>query len=99
MKREQEYRKLAENVLKRAANEHSAQMRAEWEILAARYIWHSPASRKRLRKTTPLLTQSLGIVRGDANRANRATQRFSVALLVLRDAMLDVAGLAPPIVT
>jgi len=46
MKREQEYRKLAENVLKRAADEHSAQMRAEWEILAARYLALASQSKK-----------------------------------------------------
>ena len=37
MKREQEYRQLARSVLKRASEEESAVLRAQWEILGARY--------------------------------------------------------------
>ena len=36
MKREDEYRQLANDVLRRASEEQSAQMRAQWEILGAR---------------------------------------------------------------
>jgi len=38
MKREDEYRQLANDVLRRASEEQSAQMRAQWEILGARYM-------------------------------------------------------------
>jgi len=38
MKREDEYRQLANDVLRRASEEQSAQMRAQWEILSARYM-------------------------------------------------------------
>jgi len=37
MKREDEYRQLARDVLRRASEEESAQLRAQWEILGARY--------------------------------------------------------------
>jgi hypothetical protein len=46
MKREQEYKKLADNVLKRAADEQNAQLKAEWEILAARYLELASQSKK-----------------------------------------------------
>jgi hypothetical protein len=38
MKREDEYRQLADDVLRRAGEEQSAQLRAQWEILGARYM-------------------------------------------------------------
>jgi len=37
MKREKEYRQLANDVLQRATKEESALLRAQWEILGARY--------------------------------------------------------------
>ena len=38
MRREDEYRQLANSVRKRAGDEESALMRAQWEILAATYV-------------------------------------------------------------
>jgi len=38
MRREDEYRQLANDVLRRASGERSAQLRAQWEILGARYM-------------------------------------------------------------
>jgi len=38
MKREDEYRQLARDVLRRASEEESAQLTAQWEILGARYM-------------------------------------------------------------
>src|SRR5262245_11709081 len=38
MNREQEYRQLASDVFKRASEEESAVLRAQWEILGARYL-------------------------------------------------------------
>ena len=38
MWREDEYRQLANNVRKRAGDEESAVMRAQWEILACTYV-------------------------------------------------------------
>ena len=38
MWREDEYRQLANNVRKRAGDEESAVMRAQWEILASPYV-------------------------------------------------------------
>jgi len=37
MKREDEYRQSANDVLRRASEEQSAQLKAQWEILGARY--------------------------------------------------------------
>jgi hypothetical protein len=37
MRREDEYRQLANDVLRRASAEQSAQLKAQWEILGARY--------------------------------------------------------------
>ena len=37
MKREDEYKQLASDVLRRAGEEQDAQLRAQWEILGARY--------------------------------------------------------------
>ena len=37
MRREEEYRQLANDVWKRASEEQSAQLRAQWEILTASY--------------------------------------------------------------
>ena len=38
MRREDEYRELANNVRKRAGDEESAVVRAQWEILAGTYV-------------------------------------------------------------
>ena len=38
MRREDEYRELANNVRKRAGDEESAVVRAQWEILAGIYV-------------------------------------------------------------
>ena len=38
MRREDEYRQLANSVRKRAGDEESALMSAQWEILAATYV-------------------------------------------------------------
>jgi hypothetical protein len=38
MKREQEYRHLADDVFKRGAEEQNAQLKAQWEILGCRYL-------------------------------------------------------------
>jgi len=46
MKRQEEYEQLAENVRRRAAEEQSAQLRAQWEILAARYVELADQSKK-----------------------------------------------------
>jgi len=46
MKRQEEYRQLADNVRRRAAEEQSAQLRAQWEILAARYVELADQSKK-----------------------------------------------------
>ena len=46
MKREDEYRQLANDVLRRASEEHNAQLRAQWEILGARYMELANQSKK-----------------------------------------------------
>ena len=46
MKREDEYRQLANDVLRRASEEQSAQLRAQWEILGARYVELADQSKK-----------------------------------------------------
>ena len=38
MNREQEYRQLADDMFRRAANEESAKLVAQWKILGARYL-------------------------------------------------------------
>ena len=38
MRREDEYRQMANSVRKRASDEESAVMRAQWEILAGTYV-------------------------------------------------------------
>jgi hypothetical protein len=38
MNREQEYRLLADDAFKRAVEEESAQLMAQWKILGARYL-------------------------------------------------------------
>ena len=38
MNREREYEELADNMFRRAANEESAQLVAQWKILGARYL-------------------------------------------------------------
>jgi hypothetical protein len=46
MRREDEYRQLANDVLRRASGERSAQLRAQWEILGARYMELADQSKK-----------------------------------------------------
>ena len=46
MKREDEYRQLAKDVLRRASEEQSAQMKAQWQILGARYMELADQSKK-----------------------------------------------------
>jgi hypothetical protein len=46
MKREDEYRQLARDVLRRASEEQSAQVRAQWEILGARYMERTTQAKK-----------------------------------------------------
>ena len=46
MRREDEYRQLANSVRKRAGDEESALMRAQWEILAGTYVRLSVQSAK-----------------------------------------------------
>ena len=38
MSREEEYRQLADDMFRRAANEESAQLEAQWKILGAKYV-------------------------------------------------------------
>ena len=46
MHREQEYKHLAHRTRKRAGEEENAQLRAQWEILAATYVQLADQSRK-----------------------------------------------------
>jgi hypothetical protein len=46
MHREQEYKHLADNARKRGGEEQNAQMRAQWEILAATYVQLAGQSKK-----------------------------------------------------
>ena len=46
MHREHEYKYLADNVRKRGGEEQNAQIRAQWEILAATYVQLADQSRK-----------------------------------------------------
>ncbi len=46
MKREDEYRQLASDILQRASGEQSAILRAQWEILSASYIELAGQSKK-----------------------------------------------------
>jgi len=52
MKREKEYRRLTDGVLKRASREQSALMKAQWEILGARYTKLAEQSKKVDENTT-----------------------------------------------
>ena len=52
MEREKEYRQLADDVLKRASKEQSALMKAQWEILGARYTNLAEQSKKVAENTT-----------------------------------------------
>jgi hypothetical protein len=49
MRREDEYRQLANGVRKRAGDEESALMRAQWEILAGTYVRIADQSAKNRR--------------------------------------------------
>ena len=55
MRREDEYKQLANNVRKRAGDEESALMRAQWEILAGTYVRLADKKRavSRRRSMTP----------------------------------------------
>ena len=46
MRREDEYRQLANSVRRRAAGEKSALLRAQWEILAGTYVQFADQSEK-----------------------------------------------------
>ena len=46
MHREQEYKHLAGNALKRGGEEQNAQFRAQWEILACTYVQLADQSKK-----------------------------------------------------
>jgi hypothetical protein len=46
MRREDEYRQLASDVLQRASEEQSAMLRAQWEILSASYVELADQSKK-----------------------------------------------------
>ncbi|MGC1881835.1 MAG: hypothetical protein WA703_11625 [Pseudolabrys sp.] len=46
MHREHEYKYLADNVRKRGGEEQNAQIRAQWEILAATYVQLADQSKK-----------------------------------------------------
>ena len=46
MQREQEYKHLAHRTRKRAGEEENAQLRAQWEILAATYVQLADQSKK-----------------------------------------------------
>ena len=46
MKREEEYRQLANDVWRRASEEQSTVLRAQWEILGARYTELAEQSKK-----------------------------------------------------
>ena len=45
MSREGEYRQLADDMFRRAANEQNAQLEAQWKILGAKYV--VPGSRRK----------------------------------------------------
>ena len=46
MKREEEYRQLASDILQRASEEQSAILRAQWEILSVSYMELAGQSKK-----------------------------------------------------
>ena len=46
MKREDEYRQLASDILQRASEEQSAVLQAQWKILSASYIELAGQSKK-----------------------------------------------------
>ena len=46
MKREQEYRHLADDVFKRGAEKQNAQLKAQWKILGSRYLELANQSKK-----------------------------------------------------
>jgi hypothetical protein len=46
MKREDEYRQLASDILQRASEEQGAILRAQWEILSASYVELADQSKK-----------------------------------------------------
>ena len=61
MRREDEHRQLAKSVRKRAGDEESALMRAQWEILASTYVRladnrQRPVSRRRSMTPAPMST-------------------------------------------
>ena len=50
MRREDEYRQLANSVRERAGDEESALLRAQWEILAGTYVRRSIANTRQPKK-------------------------------------------------
>ncbi len=48
MHREDEYKQLANNARKRGGEEQNAQLRAQWEILAATYVQLAAQSKKEI---------------------------------------------------
>jgi hypothetical protein len=46
MRREDEYRQLADNARRRGGEEQSAQLKAQWELLAATYVQLAGQSKK-----------------------------------------------------
>jgi hypothetical protein len=73
MKREQEYRHLADDVFKRGAEELNAQLKAQWEILVAD-IWNSQISRKQLTRTKRSMIRSHGT--GSGKNGNDTRTRY-----------------------
>ena len=53
MNREQEYRLLADNAFKRAVEEESAQLIAQWKILGAKYLELADQSKNIDARDTP----------------------------------------------
>ena len=51
MHREHEYKYLADNARKRGGEEQNAQIRAQWEILAATYVQLADQSKKKIDDT------------------------------------------------
>ena len=81
MRREDEYRQLANSVRKRAGVEESALMRAQWEILAGTYVRLADQSAKRSQSKkiddTATHYDPFGIV-----QANRVALKFHLNCLM-----------------
>ena len=63
MSREGEYRQLADDMFRRAANEQNAQLEAQWKILGAKYVAIAEAvpgsRRKGIRSYDPVQSELL----------------------------------------